>query len=94
MARYRIVRWKEIPALVEAWDAGGAARVPLSQRFQDLIDAIAMREGASESDAYLEAWGGDPEAERAGEAQPVAESVAAELEGTFGEYVDRYLGNR
>lgn len=94
MARYRIVRWRQIPALVEAWDDAGTARVPLSQRFQDLIDAVAMREGASESEAYLEAWGGDPEAERAGPAQPVAEAVAAELEATFGQLVDRYLGNR
>jgi len=94
VARYRIVRWREIPTLVEAWDAGGTARVPLSQRFQDLIDAVAMREGASESGAYLEAWGGDPETERAGPAQPVAEAVAAELEATFAEYVDRYLENR
>ena len=94
MARYRIVRWREIPALVEAWDDAGRARVLLSPRFQDLIDAVAMREGASESEAYLEAWGEDPEAERAGPARPVAEAVAAELEATFGQLVDRYPGNR
>ena len=79
---------------MEAWDAGGTARVSLSQRFQDLIDAVAMRDGATESDAYLEGWGGDAEAERTGPAQPVAEAVAAELEATFGQCVDRYLGNR
>ncbi len=53
-----------------------------------------MREGASESEAYLEGWGGDPERERPGGAEPVAEAVAVELEALFGEYVDRYLGSR
>ena len=94
MARYRVVRWKDIPSLVGAWDAEGAVRRPLAQRFQDLIDAVAMREGASESEAYLEGWGSDPERERPGGAEPVAEAVAAELEALFGEWVDRYLGSR
>ncbi len=94
MARYRIIRWQDIPSLVEAWDAEGTVRLPLSQRFQVLIDAAAMRQGASEAEAYLEAWGGDPEAERAGAAQPVAEAIAAELEASFAELVDRYLGGR
>ena len=53
-----------------------------------------MREGASESEAYLDGWNGDPERERPGGPEPVAEAVAAELEALFGEYVDRYLGSR
>jgi hypothetical protein len=94
VARYRVLRWKEIPSLVEAWDDERAVQRPLSQRFQDLIDAVAMREGASESDAYLEAWGRGPEAERPGPAEPVANAVAEELEASFSHYVDRYLGSR
>ena len=53
MARYRIVHWKDIPSMVEATEGARAVRLPLSQRFQDLIDAAAMREGASDSEAYL-----------------------------------------
>lgn len=94
MARYRVVRWREIPSVVEAWEGGQTARRPLSQRFQDLIDAVAMREGASETEAYLAGWGHDPEAERPGAPEPVADAVAAELEAAFGQYVDRYLPNR
>ena len=94
MARYRIIGWKEIPSLVEAWDAERTVRMPLSQRFQDLIDAVAMRQGASEGEAYLEGWTPGPEAERPGEAQLVADAVAAELESAFGDFVDRYLGAR
>ena len=83
MARYRIVHWKDIPSLVEAVDGDDVVRRPLSSRFQELIDAVAMREGASESEAYLEGWGQGPELDRAGGASAVAEAVAAELESEF-----------
>ena len=69
------------PSLVEATDGDGTVRGPLSPRFQDLIDAVAMREGATESEAYLEGWGQAAETERPGDAETVAEAVAAELEG-------------
>ena len=48
--------------MVEASEGDRAVRVPLSQRFQDLIDAAAMREGASDSEAYLEGWDHGPDA--------------------------------
>jgi hypothetical protein len=83
MARYRIVHWKEIPSLVEAADGDRTARRPLSQKFQDLIDALAMRESATESDAYLEGWGQSDWLERDGSPDEVADAVAAELEGGF-----------
>jgi hypothetical protein len=87
MARYRVIHWKQIPSLVEAFDGDQVARVPLSQRFQDLIDAVALREGASEADAYLEGWGEGPELDRPGAAAAVAGQVAAELEAGFQELV-------
>ena len=87
MARYRIIHWKGIPSLVEAFDGDQLARVPLSQRFQDLIDAVAVREGASEADAYLEGWGQGPDLERPGIAREVAEQVAVELEAGFQDLV-------
>ena len=39
MARVRIIQWRDLPSLVEAIDGEHTVRVPLSQRFQDLIDA-------------------------------------------------------
>ncbi len=93
MARYRIIHWRNIPSLVEAVDGERTVRRPLSQRFQDLIDAVAMREGASDSEAYLEGWGQEAEAERPGSAQSVAEQVAAELEAGFQHLLaERFLG--
>ena len=83
MARYRILHWKDIPSLVEAIDGDRVARVPLSQRFQDLIDAVAMREGATDTEAYLEGWGQGPDLDRDGDPNAVAEAVAAEIEAMF-----------
>lgn len=83
MATYQVLYWKTIPSLVEARDGDQTVRVPLSQRFQDLIDAVAMRQGATESEAYLEGWRQGPVLERPGAPQSVAEAVAAELEASF-----------
>jgi len=83
MARYRITSWKAIPSLVEAIDGDQVARRPLSQRFQDLIDVVAMREGGSDSETYLEGWEQGPEVERPGSPQWVADVVADELEAGF-----------
>lgn len=92
MARYRVVRWRGIPAAVEATDADGTVRRPLSARFRELIDAVAMRAGATDSDAYLEGWDQGAEIERAGAAVAVVEAVAAELEAGFEGVAARHLG--
>ncbi len=42
MARYHILYWKDIPSVVEATDGDSTKKVLLSQRFQDLIDLVAM----------------------------------------------------
>jgi hypothetical protein len=89
MARYRIIQWRDLPSLVEAEDGGPTVRVPLSQRFQDLIDTVAMREGATETDAYLDGWAPGPERERPGDAEAVAREVAAEIEASFPDLVLR-----
>ena len=83
MARYRIVHWKDIPSLVEAADGDRTTRHQLSQKFQDLIDALAMREGATEGDAYLDGWGQGAWLERDGSPDEVADAVAEELENGF-----------
>jgi hypothetical protein len=89
MATYQIVTWRGIPASVEAQDAGGAVARPLSERFQMLIDAVAMQFGLHESDAYIAAWGRSAPEERPGTAAEVAAAVVAELEARFGEFASQ-----
>jgi len=89
VATYEIIAWREIPAVVEARDGGQSVTRPLSERFQALIDAVAMQLGIERSDAYLAEWTRSAAAERPGTAQEVAEAVAAELEDRFPEFIGR-----
>lgn len=89
MAIYQVLYWKDIPSVVQASDGGGTVKVQLSERFQALIDLRAMELGMAGTDAYLEQWEHGDEQERSGTAREVAETVAAELEGRFGEFRDR-----
>ena len=89
MATYQIVTWRGIPAGVEARDPGGAVARPLSERFQMLIDAVAMQFGLHEGEAYIAEWGRGAPAERPGPAAAVAAAVVAELEARFGEFASQ-----
>jgi hypothetical protein len=87
VATYQVVTWKGIPASVEARDEAGAVTVALSDRFQMLIDSVAMQLGLHDSDAYIELWTRETPQERAGDARTVAEAVAAELEERFPTFI-------
>lgn len=91
MARYRVLGWKDVPSLVEATDGVETVQVPLSTRFHDLIDALAMRDGATGSEAYLAGWAHGPYQERPGPPREVAAAVAAELEAGFQDLVVRRM---
>ncbi len=83
MAKYSILYWQDIPAVVEAKDDGGVHKVQLDLKFQELIDAVAMRKGMAGTDAYLEEWRRGKRSEREGSAEEVASAVKAELEAEF-----------
>jgi len=87
MASYRIVAWRNIPASVEASDGEGTVTRQLSERFQMLIDSVAMQLGLEGSDAYLDLWSpGEPQ-ERPGTAREVADAVAADIESRFPQFI-------
>ena len=87
MATYHIVTWKGIPASVEAREGEDAVTVALSEKFQMLIDSVAMQLGLHDSDAYIELWAREAPQERAGGARQVAEAVATELEERFPTFI-------
>jgi len=51
-----VISWRAIPAQVTAGKGRAAARMQLSDRFQEAIDAAAMRAGLIGTDSYLEEW--------------------------------------
>jgi hypothetical protein len=78
MAKISIIYWKEIPAQVRAEDADGEITLPLPDRFQQGIDAVAMFDGSYGADAYLEAWDWGPEA-----AAALADRIASRFPPDF-----------
>lgn len=83
MAKCTVLCWQEVPSLVEARDGAGAHKVQLSERFQELIDMVAMRRGLAGTDDYLTAWRRSPAEEREGSAREAAEALAAEIEQRY-----------
>jgi len=87
MASYRVLGWRDIPASVEASESGHTVTRQLSERFQMLIDSVAMQLGLHDSEAYIEGWArGEPQ-DRPGTAEEVADAVVAELEARFPEFM-------
>jgi hypothetical protein len=80
-----------VPTVVEARDGEGTVTRSLSDRFQALVDSLAMRLGLSDSDEYLDAWVRSAPAERTGTADQVATAVASDLEQRFSEFVAEAL---
>jgi hypothetical protein len=89
VASYQIVVWKGIPASVEARDEAETVTVQLSERFQMLIDSVAMQLGLHDSDGYIELWAREALQERAGTARQVADAIVAELEERFPTFIGR-----
>jgi hypothetical protein len=84
VTRYRILAWRGIPAQVKVFrEDGRGVSVPLSDWFIQEIDRVAMREGLTGSDEYLEQWKWSEDLERPGTPEEVAAAVVAELEAEW-----------
>ena len=80
MASYRVMSWRGIPSQVKATDDNGATvSQMLPPSFSKEIDRVAMEEGLTDSDAYLEAWAWSEEMSRDGSAEDVAKAIADEV---------------
>ena len=91
MAKVQILRWQEIPSMVEVRDGSDVKKIQLSKKFQALIDEAAMRRELAGTDAYLEEWNKSTIEERDGDAASVVQEVADELEEQFAEIRDEVL---
>ena len=60
MAELTVIWWRDIPAQVTAKEGRVRAASELPPRFQEAIDAAAMRAGLIGTDAYLEEWRREP----------------------------------
>ena len=79
MASYQVMFWKHIPSQVKAWDQDKEVKRMLPDYFQAAIDAFAMKDGATDMDAYLDGWNWGPVEERAGTPDDVMNELVDEL---------------
>ncbi len=85
MAKVTILYWQDIPSVVEARDSEGIHKELLSERFQELIDLIAMKKKLAGTDDYLMQWTKGKPYQVEGSAKEVAASVKEELEARYKE---------
>ncbi len=78
-----VVYWRDIPAQVIVGKGRAAAKVQLSERFEQAIDRCAMKIGARDSDSYLAEWRKAAPYAADGEQAAVAAAEAARLEAFY-----------
>jgi hypothetical protein len=83
VAEVQVVYWRDIPAQVKARQGRERTACPLDPRFQEAVDAAAMRAGLTDTDDYLGEWRASAWEERTGAPQQAADQGAAELEGEY-----------
>ena len=83
MASLIVISWRDIPAQVIVKRGREAAKVQLSQRFQEAVDRAAMRAGKGSSDAYLADWQRSAPRTCGDDLQAEADAEAARLEAQF-----------
>jgi hypothetical protein len=80
VATYKILYWQEIPTQITVEDESDTVTTMLGDRFMALIDAQAMKQGLTATDAFLDAWHWSEEQEREGTAHEVVAALKAEFE--------------
>ena len=78
-----IVYWRDIPAQIIVGKGRAAAKVKLTERFEQAIDRCAMKIGAKDADAYLAEWRKATPFTVEGEQMDVAQAEAAKIEATY-----------
>ena len=80
---YQIVYWRDIPAQIKLRSEKGRLARSLSPRFQEAIDAAAMRANATDTDDYIEEWRTGQTQQGEGDPESMADILVAELEAAY-----------
>jgi hypothetical protein len=83
MAEVTVVFWRDIPAQVIVGKGRRAAKVQLTERFEQAIDRCAMKTGARDTDSYLAEWRKAVVSQIDGDPDAIAASEALRLEVEF-----------
>ncbi len=92
MIDYQVLYWRDIPAQIKVYVERRPTSVPLSPRFQIAIDAIAMQENITGTDAYLDLWQWSEKREWEGEPEKAVESLLQQVEQEGDQVIAAYGG--
>jgi Virulence factor len=87
MANLVITYWRDIPSAVSVKIGRKEEKRMLDNRFMEAIDMAAMRDGATDTDAYLADW-------KRGAPVPVSDDLAAEADRAKAELESDYTHDR
>ena len=85
MAKVTILYWQDIPSVVEAREGREVHKELLSERFQELIDLVAMKKNMAGTDDYLNHWTKGSPTTVEGSPEEAARKVKEELEARYKE---------
>jgi hypothetical protein len=77
---YQILRWRDMPSAIKAWDGFGEVKVDLPGAFAERIDAEAQRLGLVSADDYAAQFQWDDEKERPGSPEDVVAAIITEFQ--------------
>jgi cvfA/B/C family virulence factor len=94
MANLIVTYWRDIPSQVSVKAGRKEEKRMLDDRFQEAIDMAAMRDGATETDAYLADWRRAEPVAVGDDLATEADKAKAEIEGRYGkDKIEALIGN-
>jgi len=90
MVQYQILYWRDIPVQIKLFAGKRPRSHPLPARFQTWVDHIAMQEGLTGTDAYLDLWQWSEKQQQTGEADEVLEELLRETEAEGDRVINAY----
>ncbi len=90
MAQYQILYWRDIPVQIKLFVGKRPRSHQLPARYQNWVDRIAMAEGLTGTDAYLDLWQWSEKLEQTGEADEVLEELLRETEAEGDRVINAY----
>ncbi len=80
MIEYQVLYWRDIPVQIKLYAGKRPKSYQLAEHFQTWIDRIAMQDGVTGTDAYLELWQWSKKKSREGQIEAVLEALLRETE--------------
>ena len=90
MIHYQILYWRDIPAQVKIYTKRRPTSHALSSRFQVAIDRIAMEEGLTGTEAYLDQWQWSEKKPIEGDPSEIAARIIEQVEREGDEQLAAY----